>query len=453
MGMKLKSTLQKACTQLGYTTFLPIQEQSFPILEAKQSLLAQAETGSGKTLAYLLPMLNQIDETSHLLQGLIIAPTRELALQISSTAEKLSVFTNIHIVTCIGGIDIKKQENQLRHKPQLAIGTPGRLCDLLDQELLDLSHLTFLVMDEADQLIATGQRNETERLLHGQTCPMALFSATLNEDVEVFVKDPNAKRVILHESQLNHRITSYYFPCDSKFRGLKRILEHSKITSGIIFVNHRSDALALSKRLQSLNYRAAAFSAQFDERRRIQIIKQFKSGQLRLLVATDAAARGLDLPELSHIIHYDIPMDEETYIHRSGRTAHQNNDGITIALIDGKEENAPLAKQIQEESERYVFDSNVHSDLNQKMVKEKENTTAVTKVLIRAGRKDKIRPGDIIGAFCTVLPFEEIGKLEIQDTYSTVVILKKDSKLLSKLNGLSIKGKRRKIEIYRDDLF
>ncbi len=451
--MQMKNTLQKALTQLGYTSFYPIQEKCFPILDSGKSLYAQAETGSGKTLAYLLPALNNIDESFKDIQVLIIAPTRELALQIGSNVEKLTVFTNIHTVTCIGGIDIRKQENQLRHKPQIAIGTPGRILDLMDQEMIHFDCVKMIILDEADQVIATGQRNETERILTGHECQMAVFSATLNQDVKSFIPTEQVEEVILNPTKLNHKITSYYYPCDSKFNGLKQILKHTAITSGIIFVNHRSDALDLAKRLQDMHYRAAAFSAQFDERKRISIIKQFKTGQLRLLVATDAAARGLDLPELSHIIHYDIPIDEETYIHRSGRTAHQNNEGITITLIDGKEENEILSNKIQKQSEKYIFDTEVHSDLHKKIVKEKGNTTDVTKILIRAGRKDKIRPGDIIGALCTVLPFEEIGKLEIQDRYSTVVILKKDRNIIKKLDGISIKGKKRKIELYREEDF
>jgi superfamily II DNA/RNA helicase len=249
------------------------------------------------------------------------------------------------------------------------------------------------------------------------------------------------------QSCINNAIETYYVKTADKRKELLHLLKTLPITTAIVFTNYKNDANDLANLCQQSHILASAFSSFFEERKRIQILKAFEEGKIRVLIATDAAARGLDITEVSHIIHYDIPMNIETWIHRSGRTAHQGNNGITITIFDEKEPIKEVGQYILDNSTFYP-ERPGSTDLSVPYAKTSVKTTDTMELIIRAGRKDKIRPGDLIGALCTVYKFEEIGVLEIQDTYSTVTILKQDLSTLPA--SLSIKGRKRKIELKRN---
>ncbi len=439
--------IEKAMKELGYYELRPVQEISKQKFEEKTSFALQAKTGSGKTLAFLYPALKEIDETCDKTQLIIISPTRELAMQTSSLAKKLASFTRIPIVTCIGGIPINKQINSLKHRPLVVIGTPGRLLDLHEQGYLQVDGVKRLVLDEADQIISTGQYEETASLLNKVNACLSLYSATINDKVKRFISSDTTV-ISLDEAKVNDAIIASYVKTEDKLDTLFTYFKTKEITSCIVFVSHKESAMVLTKELKKRNILCSAFSSLYNERKRLSVLKEFKEGKIRVLVATDALARGMDIQDVSDIIHYELPEDIETLIHRSGRTAHNTSSGNVLVLLSENDLDSEVGKYCIKNFKPYEFQTKKVGSLTKTIEKEKEKTTGVTKLLIRCGRKDKIRPKDIIGALCTIYPFEKIGTLDIQDNYSTVLIYEKNASL----NELTIKGKRRKIEKTKADI-
>ncbi len=447
-NMMLKEELIKGMHALGYESFLPVQEEVIPVILSGKDCLVQAETGAGKTAAYLLPVLNDLSPFAETPEALVIAPTRELAVQIHRTAEKLSAFAKIHCVCAIGGLDIEKQENALKHYPAMVIGTPGRLCDLFRQGLLDLSHLKYLILDEADQIASTGQAEEMRFLLKQISDVQTIcLSATVDETVQSVFRNEYERLLFNDRTKVNRAIAEYYLITENRNKTLFDLLKHTEITSAIVFVNYRSSARKLSEQMQKKKILSASFSADDEEKKRLRILRDFQDGNIRILCATDAMARGIDITEVSHIIHYDLPMDLSTYVHRSGRTAHQGNSGIVITLIEETEKETETAKNILASSEPWQMDLSVQCDLSVPLHKKEAGGGNLVQIMIRAGKNEKLRPRDIAGALSAVMDFSDIGTIEIQDQYTLVTILNHDSSILAKLAGLSIKGKKRRIEL------
>ena len=445
--MKLSNSIQNALNEMGYHSLLPIQETVIPLIQEGKSLFVLAKTGSGKTASYLIPAIEQVQESDTFTSVLIIAPTRELAIQISLEAKLLASYTKVHIITLIGGMDSDRQLNALRHRPHIIIGTPGRLLDLYTQRAFDLSKLSLFIIDEADQVYSTGQSEEVNQLRKEiQGVQTICLSATKNDIIQTYFDTP-FEEVLQGSVAVNEKISSYYLETENKKDTLLSLLQSLPIISAIVFVNHRSTAVELSDLLLRNRILSSAFSGYFDERKRIAIMSDFRKGDIRVLVATDAAARGLDIHELSHVIHYDIPIDTETFIHRSGRTAHQGDEGISISLLTPEDMKSEVGMYIRMHSQAYTAQDTQPVDLSIPYQKKATPSTQVTYILIRAGRNDKIRPKDIIGALCTIFPFDEIGTLEIQDHFSTVTILSKEDDILSRFEDFTVKGKRRKVEL------
>ena len=445
--MKLSNSIQNALNEMGYHSLLPIQETVIPMIQDGKSLFVLAKTGSGKTASYLIPAIEQVQESDTFTSVLIIAPTRELAIQISLEAKLLASYTKVHIVTLIGGMDSDRQLNALRHRPHIIIGTPGRLLDLYTQGAFDLSKLSLFIIDEADQVYSTGQSEEVNQLRKEiQGVQTICLSATKNDTIQTYFDTP-FEEVLQGNVAVNEKISSYYLETENKKDTLLSLLQSLPITSAIVFVNHRSTAIELSDLLRRNHILSSAFSGYFDERKRITIMSNFRKGDIRVLVATDAAARGLDIHELSHVIHYDIPIDTETFIHRSGRTAHQGDEGISISLLTPEDMKSEVGMYIRMHSQAYTAQDMQPVDLSIPYQKKAIPSAQVTHILICAGRNDKIRPKDIIGALCTIFSFDEIGTLEIQDRFSTVTILSKEEDILSRFEDFTVKGKRRKVEL------
>ena len=430
-------TIEEIFAKTGFAEMTEAQKAAFPFITENRNLFIQAKTGAGKTYTYLIPAIQKVNSELNCTQVLIIAPTRELAVQIGESADRICPFFNVHSVVCIGGMDINRQTNALKHRPHIVIGTPGRLNDLINQNVLNLDHICLFVEDEADQIISTGQKEEVLSILKAlrHNFQTVALSATWKDDLSVFLPE-TIEKVLLSDNTLNDSIDSYYVRTNDKNSTLLSLLEHLPITSAIIFTNYKNDANLISETLEKKGILSSAFSSFFEEKKRLSILKKFKEGKLRILVATDAAARGLDVTEVSHIIHYDLPLDYETFIHRSGRTAHQNNTGMNIVMLSDKDK-----EEKQYISKELILDTVIHNDLTVPYEK-KVQTSATMTIRIHAGRKDKIRPKDVIGSLCTYVDFKDIGTLEIQDTFSSVIILRKD---ITFPDHITIKGKRRKL--------
>lgn len=444
-----KQQLEKAMRELGCWPLNSLQEEWIPRIEEGQDCFLQAQTGSGKTLAFLFPAAERIDPALSSPQVLILSPTRELAAQTADTARQLTVYTDIHTACLIGGLSASKQENVLRTCPHMIIGTPGRISDLLGQGRICLSDIRMIVMDEGDLILSTGQKDTVLAILNQcPSCQRLCVSATYHAAIREWLPDVQAD--CAEEAAVRAEAVQYRIRTDSKYRTLLDLLAHTDITRTILFVSYKSTAYTLAQKLEKAGIPARDFSSRYEEKQRLAVLKEFREGSVRVLAATDAAARGLDIRGISHIIHYELPADYETYVHRSGRTAHQNSSGTVITLLDEEDMHTDLGKRICAESTEYVMDMSLRYDLSVPLPKESVPSVSVQKVIMKKGRKDKIRPRDILGALCTVLPFEEIGTIEIQDHSSMIIIRNTDPGLVEKLNGLSVKGRPVKFEHSRD---
>lgn len=255
----MKQEIKQAFNEQGYSFLLPIQEKAIPQILSRKNLFIQAATGSGKTLAYLLPALEIANSASNDTQILIITPTRELALQVSEVAKNTANYSKHHIVTVIGGLDIHKQENALRHRPTIIIGTPGRLMDLYSQKKIDLSHLLLCVVDEVDMVISTGQRKETEYLLQHTDTQLVCTSATKNDLITSFFPE-EYEEIIQDDSHVNKNIDTYYIKTEDRKHSLLRLLNSAPIEQSIIFVNYKNDANELADWLKKKDILVSSMS-------------------------------------------------------------------------------------------------------------------------------------------------------------------------------------------------
>ncbi len=339
---ELPQILQEACAKAGWSGLMPVQELSLPYLLARRDLMVQSRTGSGKTGAYLLPLLRHLSPERKVVQALVLVPTRELALQVEHEAKMLFAQSGIETVAVYGGVGYGKQNESLRAGVQLVVGTPGRILDHLLRRSLSLDFLRVLVFDEADRMLSIGfypDMKEVQRYLPKTKIATCLFSATYPPHVlklaEEFMSVP--AMLSLSESHVHvAKVQHMYCMCKAmdKDRTLVRLLEVENPASAIIFCNTKANVQYVTGVLKGFGYNADALSADLSQSRRESVLQKIRQGGLRFLVATDVAARGIDIPDLSHVILFDIPEDHESYIHRAGRTGRAGAAGTVISLVD-----------------------------------------------------------------------------------------------------------------------
>lgn len=342
----LKPEILQALQTLGFENPTDIQEQSIPhILNSKQDLVALAQTGTGKTGAFSLPILSQIDLSARYPQALILCPTRELCLQISKDIKSfLTALPGVLVTPIYGGDSFTMQLRALNAGPQIIVGTPGRTLDMINRGKLKLDKISWMVLDEADEMLKMGFKEELDAIL--KTSPAEkqtlLFSATMDRTVEHIAKMYMKNSVEISTSRKNQgadNIKHEYYTVQArdKYEALKRILDVNPNIYGIIFCNTREETQHISSRLMQEHYTAAPISGDLSQYQREQVMAQFRTKQVQILVATDVAARGIDVKELSHVIHYGLPTKIEYYTHRSGRTGRAGSTGISIAIMHSRE--------------------------------------------------------------------------------------------------------------------
>lgn len=337
----LAPALQAACARAGWQRLMPVQSLALPYLLAGRDIMVQSRTGSGKTGCYLLPMLAALSPELKAPQALVLAPTRELALQVEREAATLFSGTGIDVCAIYGGVGYKKQMDALRAGVQVIVGTPGRVLDHLLRHTLDLGQVRLLVFDEADRMLSIGfypDMKEIQRYLPARrhTC---LFSATYPPHVlrlaAEFMTEPDMlslSRKEVHVAEVQHLFCEVK-PMD-KDRALVRLLETENPASAIIFCNTKANVHYVAGVLQGFGYSADGLSADLTQSRREAVLEKVRQGTLQYLVATDVAARGIDIPALSHVFLYEPPEDHESYIHRAGRTGRAGSAGTVISLVD-----------------------------------------------------------------------------------------------------------------------
>ncbi|MFV0166642.1 DEAD/DEAH box helicase [Empedobacter falsenii] len=342
----LQEEILTAIEKMGFVNPSPIQEKAIPqILSSDQDVIALAQTGTGKTAAFGLPVLNQLDSNSKSVQAIILCPTRELCLQIAKELESFSAdMRGVRVQAVYGGADIAKQIRGLKDNPQIVVGTPGRTMDLIKRGALKINDITWTVLDEADEMLNMGFRDEIDSIL--ETTPeekqTLLFSATMPSEVRRIASEYMHNPVEIAVSKVNtasknieHHV--YLVRSSDRYLALKRLADYYPNIYGIVFCRTRREAKDVADKLMQDGYNADALHGDLSQSQRDHVMEKFRNQNIQILVATDVAARGIDVNELTHVINFNLPDDPEVYVHRSGRTGRAGNKGISIIISGGRE--------------------------------------------------------------------------------------------------------------------
>lgn len=346
----LPEKLRQAALQVGWTELMPVQAKALPYLFAQRDMMIQSRTGSGKTGAYLLPILEMVNPLELSAQALVLVPTRELALQVAAEAEALGRAMGVRSVAVYGGVGYEEQLAAFKTGVPVVVGTPGRILDHLLRRSLSLEHLQWLVFDEADRMLSMGFYPDMRRVqnyLPERHVSSFMFSATYPPQVirlaDQFLQQPgflNLSSDHIHVTEVDHQY--YLVPGMDKDRSLVRIIEVENPPSALIFCNTKVRVEYVATVLQRFGYDADQLTSDLAQSAREKVLARVRQGALRFLVATDVAARGIDLPELSHVIQYEPPEDPEAYIHRAGRTGRAGGSGTAITLVNPVEQSELL---------------------------------------------------------------------------------------------------------------
>lgn len=435
---------------MGYHEMTPIQAKSLPLALSGTDLIAQAKTGSGKTAAFAIPLIDKLNPNSFSVQSLIICPTRELATQVSVEIRRLARYQqNIKVVVLCGGQSIGPQIGSLSHGAHIVVGTPGRIKDHLRKKTLSLSKVNTLVLDEADRMLAMGFIDDIEIIIN-QTPDdrqTLLFSATYPEDIQVLSSrfQRNPLQINIEKQVDDAQIEQYFYSCQKseKLASLLKLLCHYRPLACVVFCNTKQQTKDVCRYLLENSISALAIHGDLEQRDRDQILVQFRHLSCTILVATDVAARGLDIDNLPMVINYDLPRDPETYVHRVGRTGRAGKTGVSLSIFT--------------DSERYKIDA-LESVYQQQIKFEAIDTVSGSlkqlpppsfqTLRIAGGRKDKIRPGDILGALTgdAGIDGSAVGKIDVMDyaAYVAVETNLADIALGRLING-KIKGRKLKV--------
>ena len=445
-SLPLKPALLENIESIGYSHLTPIQAETLPhILEGKD-VIAQAKTGSGKTAAFGIGLLSRLDFSSFRVQALILCPTRELADQVCKEIRTLARFTqNIKVLSLCGGVPFGPQLGSLEHGVHVVVGTPGRVQEHLRKRSLRLSNLKTLVLDEADRMLDMGFEEVITDVIsyaptHRQTL---LFSATYNDPIREISKKFQYQplSVTIDSSHHDSVIEQHFYRVEKSKRlnALGYLLAYHRPESSVVFCNTRRECQDITSALSDCGFSVQTFHGDLEQKHRDQVLVRFANKSCSILVATDVAARGLDIKELQAVINYDLPWDPEVYVHRIGRTGRAGNKGLALSLCT--EQELDRVKSIEEYQNTSVKWDDVAPF---QMHYESRFEPPMVTLWIDGGRKDKVRPGDILGALTGVggISGTEVGKIDIFDAHAYVAI-KRDSvdKALACLQKGKIKGR------------
>lgn len=395
----LKESIVRAISDLGFTKPSQIQEQSIPVTLSGADLIGQAQTGTGKTAAYSLPILTKMSSKKGI-KALILAPTRELAVQVKDEMNRLSKYEKVDILAVYGGDSIDRQIRSLKKGVDIVVGTPGRMLDLIKRKCLHLDSVEFLVLDEADEMLNMGFIDDIESILSHtpEERQTLLFSATMPEPIAKLAKrymKSDAKLVSVKKSSLTvSKIEQSYFMINNKHRleALCRLLDLDNPSSAIIFCRTKRGVDELVQELQSKGYMVEGMHGDMTQAHRLTTLSKFKEGTLNLLIATDVAARGIDVDGVTHVFNYDLPQDVESYVHRIGRTGRANREGTAYSLVTPKD--FSMLKQIQKVTKSSITQKPVPTA---EQIKNKKFTDMISEIkeTIDAGEFTKFMPNAI----------------------------------------------------------
>jgi ATP-dependent RNA helicase DeaD len=515
-SLGLSVPLVQAIADLGFESPTPIQAQAIPALLKGGDLIGQAQTGTGKTAAFALPILQNIDVGNPIPQAIVLAPTRELAVQVAGGIHDLAKHTGIRVVPVYGGQPIDRQFRALKLGAHIVVGTPGRIIDHLRRGSLSLETVSFCVLDEADEMLALGFLEEVEEILASlpEKRQTALFSATMPPKIKTlskkYLRSPqhiaidSKKRTVEAVEQ-----TYYEVPRGKKKESLARVLDMETPGPTIVFCRTRVETVELSEALRLRGYSAEALNGEMSQNDRDRVLRRFKNGQADLLVATDVAARGLDIETVTHVINYDIPWDVEQYIHRIGRTGRAGRSGDAITLVEQNErrklkfieqmtgvkmklERIPTSADIaarrreafihalrevldagefeteletveqlgEEYSQHDIAAAALHMLWQSRHIEEssaadfaadhEQPETGMTRIFIGLGKQDGLRPGELVATIagqCDI-PGKSIGAIDILDRSSFVEVPEaKSAQVIEVLRRAKLRGKKASVDI------
>lgn len=366
LDLGLKEPIAKALTDLGYVKPTVIQEKAIPqIISSTDDLKAFAQTGTGKTAAFSLPILELADDSNKNTQAIILSPTRELAVQIGKNIQDFAKYIpNMKVVTVYGGANIEEQIKKLKRGAQIVVGTPGRTVDLINRRALKLGNVEWLVLDEADEMLNMGFKDELDKVLDAtpDTKQTLLFSATFPKEVEAIAKNYMIKPVEISSGEKNTGTDNvkhiYYLISErTRYPALKRIADINPDIYAIIFCRTRRETQEIATKLIADGYNADSLHGDLSQAQRDTVMEKFRQKNIQMLVATDVAARGLDVNNLTHVINHKLPDQIENYTHRSGRTGRAGNQGISIVLVNKKEKSkiTPIERKIKQKFEQVMI--------------------------------------------------------------------------------------------------
>ncbi|WP_300464425.1 ATP-dependent RNA helicase DbpA [Desulfobacula sp.] len=431
---------------LGYKEMTPVQAGSLPHVLKGEDLLAQAKTGSGKTAAFGIGLLHTLNVKRFRVQALVMCPTRELAEQVAGELRRIARFKhNIKIVTICGGVPFLPQQISLEHQGHIVVGTPGRIEQHLKRGTMNLDHVTTLVLDEADRMLDIGFADSIEVIMGyvPKARQTLLFSATFPESIlELSTRfQKNAHRVMVDVAHEENVIHQYFYESGWEWKPAvaAQILEAYKLASTLIFCNTKLQCKSLSKFLEAKGFSSLAIHGDLEQKDRTEILVRFSNGSTPILVATDVAARGLDISGLSAVINFDLPFEPEVYIHRIGRTGRAGKEGLAFSLMTSKE------RFRLEEINALMGTAFEVSDIAALEPAADESTTPrMVTFSINGGRKAKLRPGDILGALTKDGGIDGgcVGKINCFEFYSYVAIERTIADIAEKvLSKNKIKGR------------
>jgi superfamily II DNA/RNA helicase len=436
MANPIKSQ-QDILNKLNISALNPMQKEALSVIEKTANTKILSPTGTGKTLAFLLPLLKTLNHESEDIQALILVPSRELAIQIEQVIRSMGSGYKVNAV--YGGRPMSKDKIEIKHKPAILIGTPGRVLDHFDQNRFSKSGIKTLILDEFDKSLEVGFESEMKAIinqLHNLE-KRILTSATEGVEIPSFVKlnNPSVIDYLSTKEESSLAIETVISPSKNKLNTLLELMHHIGDGQGIVFCNLRDSIHQVSSFLNKNRINHTCFSGAMEQKDRERALIKFRNGTSQVLLATDLAARGIDIPELNYIIHYELPLHEEEFIHRNGRTARVNAEGTAYVL-----------KWADRSLPEFITNYNILDTLDKKQIKPQYWET----LFISGGRKDKISKGDIAGLFFKQggITKEQLGVIELKSDCAFVSVpLTLANQLVDKLNNRRLKKKKVRVTI------
>jgi ATP-independent RNA helicase DbpA len=453
-SLSIKPELLAGIESAGYRAMTPIQAQSLPVLLENRDLLAQAKTGSGKTAAFAIGLLDKLEAQTYQAQALVLCPTRELADQVSNEIRRLArSIANTRILTLCGGKPMGPQLASLQRPPHIVVGTPGRILKHIEKGSLQLDYLQTLVLDEADRMLDMGFHEDIMLIIDAlpRTRQTLLFSATYPQQIKSISAaiQQNPIDIRVETTHHNKKIKQVFYEVTKgeRTRALVALLQHYRPESSLVFCNRKQQAQELSDSLWQQGFHALALHGDLEQFERDQVLVRFANKSSSILIATDVAARGLDIKDLTAVINFELSPDPEVHIHRIGRTGRAGNAGLALSLFMASE-------QFRVDAIAKYQDHAVEPE-STAALKTRENfrlSPPMVTLCINGGRKDKLRAGDILGALTanSGLPGKQIGKIDIFDKLAYVAVARPIAKQALKILAEGkIKGRKYRVRKLR----